>query len=117
MVIRGKNILYSTPPAYWKKFSYCGRGKELAGNHCSLKANKSMKSIPTHHIGRLKVISAKIEIPLSRELPALWADLRPIRIPIIEYMIPAVVNRRIDLGKTSLIIVETSLLPVGDGNL
>jgi len=82
-------------------------GVALAGKICSVKANRNIMIIATHHDGKLLLNMAKIELILSQIEPLLTATKLPKRIPITATIIVEDVNNSKVLGIFSKIISRT----------
>lgn len=82
-------------------------GVALAGKICSVKANRNIMIIATHHDGKLLLNMAKIELILSQIEPLLAATKLPNKIPITATIIVEVVNSSNVLGIFSKIISLT----------
>jgi len=82
-------------------------GVALAGKICSVKANRNIMIIATHHDGKLLLNMAKIELILSQIEPLLTATKLPKRIPITATIIVEDVNNSKVLGIFSKIISLT----------
>ena len=79
----------------------------LAGKICSVKANRNIMIIATHHDGKLLLNMAKIELILSQIEPLLAATKLPNKIPITVTISVEDVNSSNVLGIFSKIISLT----------